>query len=184
MLKKQERTVMHSYPGMVAIVSVRHNGKENAMAAGWHSYISYEPPIYGVAIGRERFTYNLMKEAGEFTISFLPFELAEKIQLLGTLSGEEVDKFKELGLQTLEASVVNAPILKAAYVAYECQVRDVQTYGDHDWFVGDMVAFYRNEEFFLENGLPDLEKLQIPLYLGRSLYGKFDGDVKLIDTYK
>ena len=55
---------------------------------------------------------------------------------------------------------------------------DVQTYGDHDWFVGDITQFYRDDELFLENGLPDLERLEIPLYLGRSTYAVLDSDVR------
>ncbi|WP_337442936.1 hypothetical protein [Alkalibacillus haloalkaliphilus] len=47
---------------------------------------------------------------------------------------------------------------------------DVNKYGDHDWFVGDITQFYRDDDMFLDNGLPDDEKLTIPLYLGRSTY--------------
>jgi len=63
-------------------------------------------------------------------------------------------------------------------VAYECRLVDVQTYGDHDWFVGAITQFYRDEELFQENGLPDLTRLQIPLYLGRSTYAVLNADTE------
>lgn len=166
------KTVMHSYPGLVAVVTVSHNGKDNVMAAGWHTYISYEPPIYGVAIGRERYTYNLLKEAGSFAINFLPYERAGNIQLAGVYSGKETNKF-EVGKMGFDRGITTeAPILHDSYIAYECKIMDVNSYGDHDWFVGEITRFYRDEDKFLQNGLPNFEKLEIPLYLGRSQYVK------------
>jgi flavin reductase (DIM6/NTAB) family NADH-FMN oxidoreductase RutF len=180
MLEKINKTIMHSYPGMVALVTVSHNGEENIMAAGWHSYISYEPPIYGVAIGRERHTYRLMKEAGKFAINFLPFEKADIIQTAGVFSGSNLNKFEKGKIIFQKGANTNAPILQDAYIAYECEVIDRNSYGDHDWFVAKITHFYRDNEKFSENGLPDFEKLSIPLYLGRSLYTSVDKDSKIV----
>ncbi|SET27056.1 NADH-FMN oxidoreductase RutF, flavin reductase (DIM6/NTAB) family [Oceanobacillus limi] len=183
MRKQTENTVMHSYPGMVAIVTVTYQGEHNIMAAGWHSYISFEPPIYGVAIGRERYTYQLVKKAGCFAINFLPFEKAELIQQTGVYSGGDVDKFSSSGLGFDQGIQIDAPILHDAYVAYECKTIDLNSYGDHDWFVGDIVQFYKDDERFHNNGLPNFEQLEIPLYLGRSKYAKLDQN-SIIETYK
>ncbi|MFE8700702.1 flavin reductase family protein [Cytobacillus sp. FJAT-54145] len=180
MIEAIDKTVMHSYPGMVALVTVSHKGEDNIMAAGWHSYISYEPPIYGVAIGRERYTYGLMKEAGKFAINFLPFEKADFIQQAGVFSGSDVNKFEIGDMKFERGEATGSPILQAAYVAYECEVMDRNTYGDHDWFVGNIVQFYRDEEKFLESGLPNFEKLSIPLYIGRSMYTTVDKDSRII----
>ncbi|SHF91800.1 flavin reductase family protein [Ornithinibacillus halophilus] len=174
MRKPTDKTVMHSYPGMVALVTVNYNGETNIMAAGWHSYISHDPAIYGVAIGRERYTYELVKNAGEFAINFLPYEKAAFIQQSGVYSGEKKDKLTISNLTYDQGITVNAPILHEAYVAYECKTIDVNTYGDHDWFVGKITQCYRDDAMFLEDGLPNFEKLQIPLYLGRSKYAKMD----------
>lgn len=170
MIKAINKQVMHSYPGMVALVSVAHNGMENVMAVGWHSYISYDPPMYGVAIGRERHTYQLIKQAGSFAVNFLPFEKARFIQEAGVFSGSNTNKFEQGRVSFEKGVITSAPILKDAYIAYECEVFDSQMYGDHDWFVGTIVQFYQDQSKFQENGLPDFEKLSIPLYLGRSIY--------------
>ncbi|MBM6617956.1 flavin reductase family protein [Bacillus suaedaesalsae] len=175
---------MHSYPGMVALVTVSNQGKDNIMAAGWHSYISYDPPIYGVAIGRERFTYHLMKEAGTFAINFLPYEKASFIQQAGMLSGEKIDKFELAKMDNEKGRMTGSPILNDSYIAYECEVIDRNSYGDHDWFVGNIVQFYRDNEKFLENGLPNFEKLAIPLYIGRSTYSKVDNNSNFESFFK
>ncbi|WP_035513025.1 flavin reductase family protein [Halalkalibacillus halophilus] len=170
MRQPTDRTVMHSYPGMVAIVTTHYKEQDNVMAAGWHSYISFDPPIYGVAIGHERHTYNIVKQAGTFAINFLPMEKAEFIQQSGVYTGKNTDKFSLCEMGFDRGITTDAPILHDAYVAYECHTIDVNKYGDHDWFVGEMKKFYRDPDLFQSDGLPDDEKLTIPLYLGRSVY--------------
>jgi flavin reductase (DIM6/NTAB) family NADH-FMN oxidoreductase RutF len=170
MIQTVSQTVMHSYPGMVALVTVSHNDENNIMAAGWHTYISYDPPIYGVAIGRERHTYQLIKDAVKFAINFVPFENAAVIQQAGVYSGSRVNKFEKANICFEHGKATNSPILQDAYIAYECEVIDRNSYGDHDWFVGKIVQFYRDQDKFQENGLPNFDKLKIPLYLGRSQY--------------
>ncbi|WP_456278236.1 flavin reductase family protein [Bacillus sp. AK128] len=168
MLKSTKKTIMHSYPGMVALVTSRLQDEINVMSAGWHTYISYDPPIYGVAIAKERHSHKLITSSKEFAINFLPGHMAKIIQESGTQSGLNVNKFANLDY--FEGETINSPVLKDAYVAYECKVIDIRTYGDHDWIVGDITNFYRDEQKFLENGLPDFNQLTIPLYLGRSQY--------------
>ncbi|MBT2638029.1 flavin reductase family protein [Bacillus sp. ISL-39] len=176
MIQLINQTVMHSYPGMVALVTVSHKEENNIMAAGWHSYISYDPPIYGAAIGRERYTYQLVKSAGKFAINFVPFEYSNLIQQAGVYTGSKINKFDIANISFDHGSATNSPILHDAYIAYECEVIDRNTYGDHDWFVANIVGFYRDDDKFLANGLPDFEKLSIPLYIGRSTYTKVDKD--------
>ncbi|MFD2046482.1 flavin reductase family protein [Ornithinibacillus salinisoli] len=183
MRKPTNKTVMHSYPGMVAIITVTYQGRHNIMAAGWHSYISYNPPIYGVAIGRERYTHELVNDASCFAVNFLPYEKAKFIQQVGVFSGDNQDKFAHGNMQFEKGIRINAPILTDAYVAYECKTMDVNSYGDHDWFVGEIVQCYRDDDKFLENGLPNFDKLEIPLYLGRSKYAKLD-QTSHVETYK
>ncbi|WP_430786473.1 flavin reductase family protein [Virgibacillus flavescens] len=183
MREPTKKTVMHSYPGMVALVTVAHEGNANIMAAGWHSYISFNPPIYGVAIGRERYTYDLVKKAGNFAINFLPAEKAKFIQQTGVYSGDSMDKFSKGKMLFDQGITIDSPILRDAYVAYECKTMDVNSYGDHDWFVGEITQCYRDESLFLDNGLPDFEKVEIPLYLGRSAYAKLDRNSH-ITTFK
>jgi flavin reductase (DIM6/NTAB) family NADH-FMN oxidoreductase RutF len=168
MLKSTKNTVMHSYPGMVALVTSKHLEEVNIMSAGWHTYISYEPPIYGVAIAKERYSHKLITDSKEFAINFLPGHMASIIQESGSVSGRQVNKLANL--KYFDGETINSPILKDAYIAYECKVMDVRTYGDHEWIVGDITNFYRDEQKFLENGLPNFHELTIPLYLGRSQY--------------
>ncbi|MFD1733971.1 flavin reductase [Deinococcus malanensis] len=42
------------YPGTVALVTAEHSGTRNVLSVGWHTALSADPPLYGVAVGRER----------------------------------------------------------------------------------------------------------------------------------
>lgn len=177
MLKSTDETVLHCYPGLIALVTAEWNGTKNIMAAGWHSYISYAPPIYGVAIAEERFTHHLVKNSGQFAIQFVPAQLAKYIEAAGKLSGKNGDKLAALGISYQNGETIQCPILTDAYVVYECKVKDIQKYGDHDWIVGEITKFHKDETCF-KGGLPNWDQLQIPLFIGQSQYLIANKDTK------
>lgn len=158
------------YPRVAVILTVNAGGKKNAMAAAWHSAISFKPPLYGVAVAPKRHTYKLIVEAGEFGINFVPFEAAELIASVGGSGGGEMDKFSRFDITEETPLKTKVPVLKEAYAAYECKLVDNKTYGDHAWMVGEVVAVHFTEEFFTARGTLDLGKLNPALYLGAELY--------------
>ncbi|WNF36962.1 flavin reductase family protein [Bacillaceae bacterium IKA-2] len=179
MLKSTNKTVLHSYPGLIALVTAEWNGTKNIMSAGWHSYISYAPPIYGVAIAEERFTHHLVKNSGEFAIQFVPAEFAQYIEGSGKLTGGDGDKFEALKIPYKKGETINSPILTDAYVVYECKVKDIQKYGDHDWIVADITKFHKDETRF-KDGLPNWDNLELPLFIGKSQYLVANKDTKIV----
>jgi len=158
------------YPRVAAILTVNAGGKKNAMAAAWHSAISFKPPLYGVSVAPKRYTYKLIVEAAEFGINFVPFEKAELIASVGGSGGGEIDKFRKFNIAEEEPLKTGVPILKDAYAAYECRLVDNKTYGDHAWMVGEIVAVHFTDDFFTAKGTLDLNKLNPALYLGAELY--------------
>lgn len=174
MRKAVEGEVTYAYPGMVAAVTSRSGEKRNVMASGWHSYIGSGPAFYGISLREATHSYRLIQESGVFGVHFLPAARSEQIQGAGTLSGRDADKLSTLNLKFEDGIKTGVPVLNDAYVAYECQVKDIHLYGDHYWIVGEIVQAYRDDAVFGENGLPDLNKLNIPLYMGRATYRILD----------
>jgi flavin reductase (DIM6/NTAB) family NADH-FMN oxidoreductase RutF len=158
------------YPKVAAILTVNAGGKKNAMAAAWHSAISYKPPLYGVAVSPKRYTYKLIVESGEFGINFMPFEAAELIASVGGSGGSEMDKFHKFNVTEEKPLKTTVPILREAYAAYECKLVDHKIYGDHAWMVGEIVAVHFTDDFFTAKGTLDVSKLNPALYLGAELY--------------
>jgi flavin reductase (DIM6/NTAB) family NADH-FMN oxidoreductase RutF len=166
----------HHNPRVPAIVTAHARGKDNAMAASWHSAISFKPPLIGVAIAPKRFTYQLILEGKEFGLNFLPLERAEVIAALGGSSGSEVDKFQKFGIKKAKPLRTSVSILEDAYAAYECSLIDHRTYGDHEWLVGEILATHFEEGVLTNEGILDLERVAPALYLGADFYITAAGD--------
>jgi len=175
----------HHYPRTAAIVTVSYEGRRNAMAVAWHCPISFNPPLYGIAIAPKRFSYNMICGAGQFAVNFMPLDSAETIAAVGGSSGGLSDKFSLFNLQDAPAIKTEAPILKEAYAAYECMVFDKRIYGDHAWIIGSIVAVHTDGEVFSADGTLDLNLLQPALYLGAETYCAVDqSTTRVLDRQK
>ena len=161
------------YPGVVSVITAEHNGDRNVMSAGWHAALSSVPPLYGVALGRGRYTHRLVIESGAFALHFLPFEHARTVAAVGATSRHNgQDKFQRFSLPTTAGALLQVPILQDAYLAYECRVTAVHETGDHDWVVGEVVAVHHDPNAFDERRLQDSGKVPAAVYYGRSVYEK------------
>lgn len=158
------------YPRSPAVVTVHARGRDNALAVGAYCHISDEPPLYGIAISPKRFSYELICESGEFGINFFPIESAELILAVGDVSGRDVDKFTKFNIAIDKPVKISTPLLADAYVAYECKVVDRMTIGDHEWFVGRILAVHYQEEFFGDRMALNLDKIKPALYIKRNLF--------------
>ena len=162
------------YPKVTTIVTASYSGRDNAMAAAWHSSISLRPPLYGVSISPERFTYQLITESKEFGINFIPFEKASLAAKVGGISGQELDKFQLLNIEKEKPSRTGVPILEDAYAAYECKLVDCKPYGDHVWVVGEIVAVHFSEETVTPRQTLRLKRIRPLLYFGSNFYTTTD----------
>ena len=160
----------HHYPRVAAIVTAQAKGRQNAMAVAWHTSIAFEPPLYGISISPERFTYQLIVESKEFGVNFLPFSEAELVASVGGSKGEEIDKFRRFDIARDKPVKTAVPILKDAYAAYECKLVDDRGYGDHRLLVGEIVVVHLLEEAFAPEETLDLTKVSPILYLGSERY--------------
>ncbi len=158
------------YPRVAVVVTAQAEGKTGAMAAAWHTSISFTPPLYGVSIAPKRFTYQLIAGSKEFGVNFLPFEAAELVASVGGSSGLEIDKFQRFNIARDKPVKTTVPILEAAYAAYECKLVDDRGYGDHQLLVGEIVAVHLMKEVFTPEETLDLNQVSPTLYLGHDLY--------------
>ena len=173
MAKRQAEGVgefFHHYPRVAVILTARARDRDNAMACAWHSPISHTPPLFGVSVSPKRFTYGVIVESGEFGINFVPYGLAELIASVGGSTGHEVDKFARYSLAKDPPLKTSVPILRDAYAAYECRLVEQRTLGDHEWFVGEVMASHWDEAALTEAGVLDLESISPALYIGAELY--------------
>jgi flavin reductase (DIM6/NTAB) family NADH-FMN oxidoreductase RutF len=173
MPKKEQSNVdpfCFHYPAGATIVTSHSQGKDNAMAVAWHTAISREPPYYCVSISPARFTHGLIVESGEFVVNFMPYEKGVLLASTAGCSGRDQDKFSLFGIAARPGSHVKAPVLDDAFAAYECRVTERHPIGDHDLFVGEILAVHWDESVFGDDGKFDLDKGRPFVYLGQDRY--------------
>ncbi len=169
-VKRKIETFAHTYPASVAIVLVKGREKLNAMAAAWHSPISFKPPLYGVSIAPKRFTHSLILENRDFSLNFFTQEHTALIHKLGHASGSNVDKFERFKIETESSINIKSPIIKTAYASYECKLHDHKTLGDHTFFVGEVVAIHYDEVAFSKSELIRFDVIKPAMYIGDDNY--------------
>lgn len=160
----------HYYPCNVTLVGARREGKINFMAVAWNMCLSFSPPLFGVSIAPQRFTHDMILEAGQFTANFLALEEIATVHGTGRVSGRDYDKVALFSIPLEDARVIDCPTIKSAYAAYECRLIDHHPAGDHNLFVGEVVAIHYDPEAFTGQGLLNPEKVSPTMYLGSNTY--------------
>ena len=133
------------YPSPVGlIVSVDKNGKPNVMTAGEVFNIGLkEPCIIGTALRKATYTHSLIVESREFTVNFATSAILDKADRVGTTTGRDgLDKFAEYGLTPVPSTEIMPPIIKECPVNLECKLLNVSKVGDHDLFLGEVMAMH------------------------------------------
>ena len=145
----------------VFVVSVDEKGKPNGMTASWFFQTSFEPPMVAVAIGKDRFTYSLIKDSKEFVIAIPNKKLIKTALIFGHTSGKDTDKFEKSGVKTAKAKCIRSPLIAEATLNYECKVVNMIDTGDHSIFIGEVVASWinENEKVLMNMGRTDGKRL-------------------------
>jgi flavin reductase (DIM6/NTAB) family NADH-FMN oxidoreductase RutF len=127
------------FPDPVTLVTAATKGRTNVMAVGWTSPVSLEPPILMVSIAPQRFTHDMIMEAGEFAVCVLADDQKILSEIAGTLSGRDENKLALQEFRTTEAELIRAPLISGARASFECQLVSTETVGDHTVFYGEVL---------------------------------------------
>jgi flavin reductase (DIM6/NTAB) family NADH-FMN oxidoreductase RutF len=172
----QLKKFQYFYPNTVALVGAQVENQVNFMSCAWHTALSFDPPLFGVLISKKRFTHQIISEAREFTVNFISFERVKLSAQMGRKSGRDMDKIKEFAVKLAPSRIIASPIIQEAYVAFECKLAEVQAYGDHHLFVGEVLAVHEAPDVFNSEGILNPSKVRPLLYLGSDFYITVDPD--------
>lgn len=171
-------------PVPAVIVTCGTVDKPNALTIGWTGTINSIPPKTYISVRPERYSYNLIKDSGEFVINLTTEDLVRATDYLGVRSGKNEDKLKNLGLSVSPASEISAPLLDASPVSIECRVCDSVLLGSHEMFIADVLAIHIADELIDAKGKICLDKAHLIAYahgeyfaLGKK-FGSFGYSVK------
>lgn len=162
----QIKKFQYFYPYPVTIVGAKFEDLINYMACAWHTALSFNPLLFGILISKKRYTHKIISKTREFTVNFISSEKVKLSAQMGRKSGYDIDKIKEFEIKLSPPKIINSPLIEEAYVSLECKVVDIRTYGDHDLFVGEVLAVHEEEKTFDKEGMLNPGKICPLLYLG------------------
>lgn len=173
------------YPLPVVLITVADKaGNSNMLTVAWAGTICSDPPMVSISVRKNRHSYNMIKETGEFVINLTTKDLVYATDYAGVKSGKDVDKWKELKLTKSKSLKVNPPGIEESPVSIECRVKQVMELGTHDMFIAEVVAVSASDKYIDETGKFDFMKADPIAYshgeyytLGEKL-GKFGFSVK------
>lgn len=138
------------------------------MIAAWATPLSFNPPLVGVSIAPSRYTHEVVKSSGEFTLNVMDRRYVRQVHFIGTVSGRGRDKLSEAGLTLMDSRRVRSPHADEAMAVLECVVEREVPAGDHTLFIARIVDAYARRGVFDEVYRPDRAK--ILMHLGGSEY--------------
>ncbi len=99
------------------------DGRANSMTIGWGLIGSvWGLPIWTVLVRPSRYTYELIDQTGDFTISVPGPGMDKACQICGSSSGRHRDKLAQAGLKAVPSRKVLSPVIDGCVIQYECQV--------------------------------------------------------------
>ena len=172
------------YPIPAVMVSSGTMEKSNIITVAWTGILNTNPAIVYISVRPERYSYDVIKENGEFIINLTTEELAYATDWCGVKSGRNVDKFKEMKLTKEKAKHVKCPGIKESPVSIECKVIDIKEYGSHHTFIAEVLSIDADEKYIDEKGSFDISKCNLIAYANGGYYqlgkkiGKFGYSVE------
>ncbi len=115
--------VIQQLQGDGAFLTVKSGDKLNTMTIGWGTigYI-WRLPVFTVLVRHNRYTYELIEKADNFTVSVPLGNLKSQLAFCGSKSGRDTDKFSACNLTPQPAQMTATPVIAECALHYECSI--------------------------------------------------------------
>jgi flavin reductase (DIM6/NTAB) family NADH-FMN oxidoreductase RutF len=139
------------YPLPAVMVSCGSKPEEyNIITVSWTGTICTDPAMCYISVRPQRHSYEIIKKSGEFVINLTTKKLAFATDWCGVKSGSKFDKFKEMELTPVSATIVKAPMIAESPVNIECVVKEIKKLGSHHMFISEVVAVHADDQYIDE----------------------------------
>ncbi len=146
-LKKAHRLINH---GPTVLVSARHEGLDNVMAAAWACALDFSPPKLTVVLDKTAKTRELVERSGRFVIQVPTVAQLQLTHEVGTLSLlNEPDKAKHIGVDFFEIDGHDLPFVAGCSAWLACKlVQEPHNQQAYDLFIGEVIGAWSDTRVF------------------------------------
>lgn len=162
------------YPLPAVMVSCGNFEKSNIITVAWTGTICTNPAMVYISVRPERYSYDLIKNSGEFVINLTTKDIVYQTDFAGVKSGKDIDKFEALKLTKEHANEVKCPLIKESPVNIECKVIEIKELGSHHMFIAEVLCVDVDEKYLDDTGKFDLEKCDLISYSHGQYYNLGD----------
>ncbi|WP_431822041.1 flavin reductase family protein [Burkholderia sp. F1] len=146
-LKKAYRLLNH---GPTVLVSARHDGVDNVMAAAWACALDFQPPKLTVVLDKSAKTRELVERSGTFVIQIPTAAQLTLTHAVGSHSlADRPDKLQEAGVTLFDIDGHDLPFVAGCSGWLACRLvpepHNQQTY---DLFIGEVVGAWSDTRVF------------------------------------
>lgn len=154
------------YPLPAVMVSCAREGeKPNIITVAWAGTVCSDPAMVSISVRPSRYSYEILRETGEFVINLTTKALVKATDYCGVRSGRDVDKFAEMHLTPGKAMHLKyAPTIEESPVNIECRVTEVKELGTHHMFLAEVLGVTVDEAYLNENGRFELNSTGLIAY--------------------
>jgi flavin reductase (DIM6/NTAB) family NADH-FMN oxidoreductase RutF len=135
-----QRRIFGRFATGVTVVTTLRGDQPHGMTANAVTSLSLDPPLVLVAVDRRAGMHAALHEGQCFALNILN-DTHEPVSRRFAMSGP-----KDFGDLAVITAVTGAPILADALGWVDCRITQVLPGGDHDIFIGEIMAGGHNEE--------------------------------------
>ncbi|WP_462381859.1 flavin reductase family protein [Pseudomonas sp. Marseille-QA0892] len=146
-LDKAYRLVNH---GPTILVSARHGGDENVMAAAWACGLDFAPPKLTVVIDKIAHTRKLVEGSGRFVVQIPTAAQLQLTQIVGTRSlADSPDKLERAGVQFIDFEGQDLPFVAGCSAWLACRlIPEPHIQQTYDLFIAEVEGAWADTRVF------------------------------------
>ena len=135
----RENNVFYWLPCSVVFVSTAHGAARDIMTAT-AMFVSEKEPLLAISVANGHLTERLILESAKFTLVIAGASHKQLAMQVGSVKGDNVDKFEKFSIKALAESSSPALVPDGAAAWMACDVESSQEIQGYRIFIGRVVA--------------------------------------------
>jgi flavin reductase (DIM6/NTAB) family NADH-FMN oxidoreductase RutF len=131
---KKQRQILGHFATGVTVVTTDGEAGSHGMTANAFASLSLNPPLILVAVDRRAMMLDFLKKNRCFAVNILRLDQEDLSRRFATPGPKD---FSDLNVTTVSTG---SPILVDAIAFLDCRVHEILSGGDHEIFVGEILA--------------------------------------------
>lgn len=131
------------FPAPVILLSCGTLEDSNIITLAWNGVLCSNPPIISASIRPQRHSYHMVVKSQEFVLNVPTADQIDSVEICGTKSGKDIDKWEVCSLTPVKSEKVSVPLIKECPINIECRVIKTIELGTHTAFMGEVLCVHK-----------------------------------------